>query len=165
MAKVDVEAVFGELEKVFSGNVIFDEALMNMQLHTAQVRKQWPHLFSVLSQATELINEFGPGIARPPAGSVGREDIAIRVRSQKSIEPIAPIELYSYSNWSTNEAQRSREGEEWNVVWDVAGAPMPTVSSSLTLRTPTHKARFSVQSYLDEMTMVLKMVGALPLTH
>lgn len=154
MAKANVEAVFGELEKVFSGEVIFDECLMQLGLHTAQVRKQWPHLFAALQ-----------GGAFVTVTSNAIEGVPPRVVVRGIPDPIVPVELYSYSAWSINEAQRSREGDEWNVVWDVEGAPMPVVSSSLTLRTPTHKARFIVQSYLDEMTMVLRMVGQLPLTY
>ena len=42
MAKAEVEAVFTELEKVFSKQIEYDEMLMSLGLHVAQVRKQWP---------------------------------------------------------------------------------------------------------------------------
>lgn len=50
-AKDSVKAIdiLMELEKVFAGEVEYDECLMNLGLHTAQVRKTCPNLFHVLS--------------------------------------------------------------------------------------------------------------------
>lgn len=146
MASKDVESILSTLERVFASEIIYDEGCMELGLHTAQVRKQWPNLFKALAGA---LNSGAFAFS-------GTYDAAFR----RATEPAA--EAVNYSEWATDGAHQSKEKDIYHVRWDVE-APMPLFDGSLTLRGPSHRTRFHVDA-IDGDVLTLSTVAVLPLS-
>ncbi len=147
MAKADVEAVLGELERVFSGEILYDEACMNLQLHTAQVRKQWPNLFKSLVSV----------------GNSGNSEISLfsNVHTERVVSPA--VDIVDYSQWAVGDAHVSPERHVQHVRWDITEAPMPAFDSVITLRGPSHRTRFHVES-IEGDVITFMTIAILPLS-
>jgi len=149
MANKELDAVLAALEKVFSGEVAYDEALMDLGQHAAQVRKNYPNLFAALSGS---------------ANSALVDSTTKLFRSHSvSVEDSEPEEItYSYTDWSKELVHRSQVDDEFLLRWDVAGVAMFASSATLTLRGASRRTRFTVTQTISEDTFRVKIVAILP---
>jgi hypothetical protein len=166
MAKAEVEAVFTELEKVFSKQIEYDEMLMSLGLHVAQVRKQWPALYQVLANggqgsrqvpiSDETVRQF---MATLQSGGERPADVRP--------DPVQEEELISYREWAQGPCHDMKVDEEALVDWDVESAPMPGLTGEpFTLRGRNGRSRFQVLEGNPETgRMRLKKVASLPLSN
>lgn len=171
-ANKSVEDILSQLERVFAGEVEYDEALMELGLHTAQVRKAYPSLYAVLhggaskhpmpnSETTDFA-----GMIQAVLEKINNN--SDRQRQTVLSGPSAPVEevedVHLYSSWARSDAHNSRVGDEWSVDWDVPQVPVPSLGQSITLRGPSHKTRYTVKDLLSETTMRLETVAILPIS-
>lgn len=171
MAGKSVEDVLAQLERVFSGEVQYDEALMDLGLHTAQVRKSCPNLFKVLSGSSSSTPEPNlAGLLKELFAKLDngqhQEIIPYNPKPPETVS-ITP-EMVPYTVWAKNQAKSSRVGDTWLVGWDIQNnVPLPTVGQSLTLRNDSSKIRFKVNELQDGETMpvmILEAIAILPLS-
>jgi len=176
--------VLETLEKVFADEQPYDESLMELQLHTAEVRKQFPNLFQAIQfpkahlsdlaetdhtkeVADAVISALVDWLTSHPA-TVRVVEAAVRSdTTQSSAEPVPATvgrPIYQYTTWAVNEARTSTVGSEWAAHWDIPNVPMPTEGSSITLRGIDKRIRFQVIGFIDETTPVFKTVALLGLT-
>ena len=169
MAKADVNAVFDMLNKVFAGEMEYDEALMNLDYHTAQVRKQWPALYSALAGKTSVgeLSDLAKAQLKGPLEGVQ----VIRGDNGVKVEPTPEEDLISYREWAQGPCHNMHVDEEALVDWDATNsqgepAPMPGLNGEpFTLRGANARSRFQVLEGNPETgRMRLKKVASLPMS-
>ena len=170
MAKAEVEAVFTELEKVFSKQIEYDEMLMSLGLHVAQVRKQWPALYQVLANGGQVSRQV------PISDEAVRQFMAtLQSGGERPVdvkpEPVQEEELISYRQWAQGPCHNMGIDEEALLDWDVVkpdGEPLPMPGLNgepLTLRGANARSRFQVLEGNPETgRMRLKKVASLPMS-
>lgn len=169
--------VFTKLEETFSGAKEFDEVLMDLELHTAKVRKDFPSLFQALQSKSAVVK---------PSRSLSDEELIElrKIARSKAIvqnngahsdppqaaQEVTPLNnfvddappAYKYDDWVTGQAKSSRIGEEWLLEWGKP-IPMPDEGGPLTIPTEAGRIRFQV-IMKDESTsrMRVRMIAVLP---
>lgn len=166
MAKGDeVTAVFEILEKVFNPEIVFeyDEALEELGLHTAKVRKTYPNLFKALQFPSRVIV---PGSA--DSGQLASE-MFVKIMEELKLSPSngrrvhstplpmyippppqdkgavplpievvedteAAIKIMPYSEWAQGPARFAQVGQEYVYRWDIADVPAKQVTETFVLK-------------------------------
>lgn len=167
-----VDEVLVSLEKVFSGEVEYDEALMELNLHTAQVRRKYPNLYKALALANTVqgtVLEASPSneiaelkkmlselAARPAVQIPASHEVSVASQLARAVpnnaQPVPnegqaeeQLTLYNYNQWAQQHAGTSRVGDEWLLNWDMPETvPMPAYGAPLTVPTANGRFRFSV---------------------
>jgi hypothetical protein len=188
MAKGDeVAAVFEILEKVFNPEIEYeyDEALEELGLHTAKVRKTYPNLFKALqfpskvlnlptpiqainanedlmAKMAELIGKMNSNGQHAPAAQPVQAVSRTPMQQPQIVEDEVPvIPSTPYTQWAQNQAQVSTLNQEFYVKWDndKVGPPGLFTTFALKRMDGSGKARFHVLEFVDDGTMHLKMVA------
>jgi hypothetical protein len=178
MAQKTVDDIFASLEKVFANEIEFDDALMELDLHTAQVRKSYPNLFEVLkssrSNKVEIVqvapltmNQFSTAMTdfqrqwleavskllQSNPTTIYRSLAAEQQSSQiQETKPLDDVPIYKYSEWVVKQMPDSTPGQRWAIRWDIPNVPMPNLTQPiLTLRRPEgDRIRFQVVGSRDD---------------
>lgn len=170
--KTSVDEIFSSLEKVFSGSILFDEALMDLGVFSAQVRKTYPSLYKVLSsvgsteqKSTELgsseLSEVKALLVKlsettiSPVAGTAHISIPAAPAPPKTEEVLDPANYPDYNAWATSSAKSSNIGDEHIVKWDTR-VVLPSVGGPLTVRTDLGRKRFTVV-YVDGNTRLIKL--------
>ena len=154
MAAKAIEDIFAALDQAFSGQKEYDEVLMELGLHTAQVRKQWPSLYAALSKTLDIASaKTDSGIAseltKLKALLESYSYAAGSVPNTSGIVPTAEaisqyFVTYSWNDWA-QKCHTLGTGEIALVRWDVPNVPQPEVGKSITMKSETRRTRFTVK--------------------
>jgi len=153
-----VQAVFDQLNLVFSGEKPFDEALMELNFHTAQVRKTWPAFYSVLASFN---GNPGIGITIAEAWVTAQKVNTIVERPpEKKLEPV----VMNYGEWAKTIGKMSHlEEEQFQFMWNLAPeVPRYGVGEVLTLSNGQARFRWKVLAVQDEMMTVCQVAVLAP---
>lgn len=182
MAEAETERILGELEKVFAGEVEYDECLMTLDLHNAEARKKFPSLYKALSNKQIDPQQIDSGVASRLAETVEQlrrelHDATTSPAPQNyqpqqpqtpSVQPKEELPIIDYDPWASEggPAKTSKKDDRFRVRWK-PGMPRPGLGEPWTLRGSTHKSRFTVENINfneDEVAIVTMVnVALLPL--
>lgn len=145
---------------VFAGEKAYDEALMELDLHVALVRKQYPALYNAL-QSFGSFEQSGQQQATRYVESVVHANGGIRQPVQVADEP-PQEEIFLYSEWSKLQGKMPLpKGVSHLVQWD-NDARMFGVGEPLTLRGSQARFRWQVLEVENDVMRVTQ-VAVLPL--
>lgn len=170
--------VFTKLEEAFSGTKEFDEVLMDLELHTAKVRKDYPSLFRALQAKSSvtvkpevaLSDEDLIRLRKLAKSKVVVQDNGAHSNPPKVLQEDDPINnfvddappAYEYDDWAVRHAPSSKINDEWLVVWGKP-IPMPDEGGPLTVPTETGLIRFQVIMKDESMgRMRVRMIAIVP---
>lgn len=181
MAK-SLDDVLGSLDKVFAGDVEYDECLMELGLHTAQVRKQWPALYHALLTAApnsdegSVLSEAQIGWIRKALDVRPGDALPIKVRASETHSPLQvdrPIDVPAmpYLLWAALDgpAHTTDVNKDWEIEWNVTTpdggeVPMPAGGTTITLRGASRRTRFQVlESNPETRVMKVRAIALLPI--
>lgn len=168
--KDDAMSVFEALEQAFSGAKEYDDVLMELDLHTAQVRKVCPHLFSAMSS----INNNKVGVSKTFAEQLRemiRQEGSTRFVSDTSVEqPVSAVreeeqetvQARDWSEWAPALAHQTNTSDISLVRWDISGAPVPGLGQTITLRGENRRTRLTVLESRDDGVLKMQTIAILP---